>query len=64
MRVEVEAGGGQAANSQFGPVRPTAEPSGQSFASIVQAVGAGCLGIGMHETPINAKTNKSVAVFG
>src|SRR5579872_5920377 len=34
--VEVETGG-HAANSQFGPVRPTALPSGQSFASIVQA---------------------------
>jgi len=28
---------GQGVNSQFGPVRPTAEPSGQIFASIVQA---------------------------
>lgn len=32
---------GQGANSQLGPVRPTAEPSGQIFASCVQAVGFG-----------------------
>gem|GEM_PF-5242464 len=30
---------GQAANSQFGPVLPTALPSGQIFASAVQAWG-------------------------
>ena len=30
--------GGQGANSQLGPVRPTALPSGQSLASSVQAV--------------------------
>jgi hypothetical protein len=35
----VLAVGGHAANSQFGPVRPTALPSGHSFASIVQEVG-------------------------
>ena len=29
---------GQAANSHFGPVRPTDEPSGQTLASSVQAV--------------------------
>jgi hypothetical protein len=28
---------GQGANEQFGPVRPTAEPSGQIFASVVHA---------------------------
>ena len=30
---------GHSVNSHFGPVRPTYEPSGQSFASIVQATG-------------------------
>src|SRR4051812_34843475 len=28
---------GHSANSQLGPVRPTADPSGQSFASVVHA---------------------------
>ena len=37
---------GQAANAQFGPVRSTAEPSGQSFASSVQAMGLG-VGLGI-----------------
>lgn len=36
---EVESG--QAVNSQLGPVRPTLEPSGQIFASIVQKTGSG-----------------------
>ncbi len=32
---------GQAVNSQLGPVRPTLEPSGQIFASMVQKTGSG-----------------------
>lgn len=32
---------GHGANSQFGPVRPTAEPSGHIFASRVQALAGG-----------------------
>ncbi|MEK7535434.1 MAG: hypothetical protein AAB590_00240 [Patescibacteria group bacterium] len=34
----VAVASGHAANSQLGPVRPTAELSGQSFASCVHAV--------------------------
>lgn len=33
---------GHGANSQFGPVLPTALPSGQTFASSVQACGDCC----------------------
>lgn len=36
---------GQAVNSQLGPVRPTAEPSGQILASMVQAIGSGSFGV-------------------
>jgi hypothetical protein len=32
---------GHGANSQFGPVRPTLVPSGQTFASVLQATGLG-----------------------
>ena len=45
--VEVEVGvveeetAGHSANSHRGPVRPTDEPSGQSIASSVQAIGLG-----------------------
>jgi hypothetical protein len=42
---------GHGANSQFGPERPTADPSGQSFASMVQDTslppGAGATGVGI-----------------
>lgn len=37
VALELDVGVGQAANSHFGPVLPTLVPSGQSFASIVQA---------------------------
>ena len=39
--VEVATEVGHGENSQLGPVRPTAEPSGQIFASIVHAVADG-----------------------
>jgi hypothetical protein len=55
---------GHAANSQFGPVRPTAEPSGHIFASIVQALGdfvppsgkPGVFLVSVHATPMPAIT--------
>ena len=47
---------GHAANSQFGPVRPTEEPSGQIIASIVQAT---ILGGGVCLQPM-AKKDKAI----
>ena len=38
-KVETGIKSGQTSNSQFGPVLPTLLPSGQIFASIVQAIG-------------------------
>ena len=52
------AGTGHSANSQLGPERPTAEPSGQSFASIVHAAGLGALATRalIIHTPMATKT--------
>lgn len=43
---------GHGANSQFGPVLPTALPSGQIFASSVQAFGVG-VGLGGHMSSVS-----------
>jgi hypothetical protein len=57
---------GQGANSQFGPVLPTALPSGHNFASIVQATGS-CGKIPAHPAKRSANSiivaNTSLFIF-
>lgn len=46
--LQIGVGPGHGSNSQFGPVLPTEEPSGQSLASRVQGIGFGS-GVGAGE---------------
>lgn len=61
-------GPGHGSNSQFGPVLPTEEPSGQSLASRVQATGFGSgIGVGgvfcQHPVIVNIMTKQNTPVI-